>query len=356
MNIVKSIAILLLMLVVMLFVGCDTVNNIATSTTSSANGSLIDQNTSEDKPIDPADCTHQYEEKITKQPGIFGEGVKTFSCDLCQSSYTESVPRLEDDNIKILAVGNSLTNDATQYLGEILRNAGVKNYVVGRLFESGCSVNAHWGNIIEFAEVYDYSEDSGGGWVSLGKYSAQMALERTDWDYIVLQETIASVTYESSYKYLGNLVDFISETNPDAKLAWQLMWAYQAETESKYCRYRTKQEQALMYDQIISTYKSYVSHFEEIVYLLPSGTAVQNLRTSYIGDTITTDGLHMTPSHGRYLTALTWFAAFTNGDVDTIDWYPSNYPEVADDLAVIRQSVKDAIQTPLAITEQAKTK
>ena len=53
---------------------------------------------------------------------------------------------------------------------------------------------------------------------------------------------------------------------------------------------------------------------------------------------------------------MTWYAALTNGDVDLIDWCPEEYLEIAGDLEVICQSVKDAIKRPLEITEQEKQK
>jgi hypothetical protein len=81
---------------------------------------------------------------------------------------------------------------------------------------------------------------------------------------------------------------------------------------------------------------------------------VQNLRSSYIGDTITTDGIHVNEKHGMYITALTWYATLAGGELEDVTWLPSKYPELADDLPVIRQSVKDAIKQPLAITQQAK--
>lgn len=353
MKIVKLFVAMLLVVGILTTLGCDgegnsnTLSNITSSTTQSTASK-------DTQTVDPATCNHTYTEIITRKPRVLDVGEKTFTCYICKSSYTEEIPRLDTDSFKVLAIGNSLTNDSTQYLWQILNNAGIENVVVGRLFESGCSINEHWTYITEFAEVYDYSESFGSGWVPYGKYSVQMALEKEDWDYIILQETIASATYPNSYKNLENLVNFVKTTNPDAELAWQLMWAYQAETESQWCRYHTKQEQALMYDQIVSVYKTYVRHNKSIEHLIPSGTAVQNLRTSYIGDTITIDGLHMTHSHGRYLTALTWYAALTGGDVDIIDWYPLDYPVVANDIDVIRRSVKDAIKQPFAVTQQAK--
>jgi hypothetical protein len=42
------------------------------------------------------------------------------------------------------------------------------------------------------------------------------------------------------------------------------------------------------------------------------------------------------------------------GDLEAVTWLPSKYPELADDLPVIRQSVKDAMKEPFVITQQAK--
>lgn len=281
-------------------------------------------------------------------------GEKTFTCKHCNSFYTEGIEKT--DTVKILAVGNSLTSNATQYLWEIITSAGVpkENVVIGRLFLSGCSIERHWNNIVDFDEEYDYAKNSLGFWDYKGNYSVQMALEDEEWDYIILQETIASVHIKSAYRNLENMVNYIKGTNPNAQLAWHLIWAYQTETESKWCKYQTLGQQLELYEKIISTYNSQVVPLSKIELLIPAGTAVQNLRTSYIGDTFSTDGIHMDEKHGMYVTALTWYAALTGGSVDEVEWVPSKYPELKNDLPIIRQAVKDAVKNPLLITEQSE--
>ena len=48
--------------------------------------------------------------------------------------------------LRILAVGNSFSEDATYYLHQILEIAGVENQVVN-LYIGGCSLEKHWRNI-----------------------------------------------------------------------------------------------------------------------------------------------------------------------------------------------------------------
>ena len=78
-----------------------------------------------------------------------------------------------------------------------------------------------------------------------------------------------------------------------------------------------------MYNAIVDTLKSTVLSKELIDGVIPSGTAIQNLRSSYVGDTVTRDGYHLSHTHGRYTAALTWYAYLTGGDVNEITWVPS---------------------------------
>ena len=255
-------------------------------------------------------------------------------------------------------MGNSLTSNATQYLWQIITSAGVpkENVVIGRLFLPGCSIAWHWSNIEDFKEDYEYSKNTDGSWLTRENFSVQAALEDEDWDYIIVQETIASVHNTGAYAKLSNLVDYLKTAKPEAELAWQLIWTYQAETVSQWCSFKTPAETKEHYGQIIGQYLTQVKTKSQIEHLIPAGTAVQNLRSSYIGDTITTDGIHVNEKHGMYITALTWYAALAGGDLEAVTWLPSKYPELADDLSVIRQSVKDAIKQPLAITQQTAKK
>lgn len=348
----------LVLALVVCFAGCggsDAVTSSKNDTSSDLHPNTASSVVSSEEPtVDPATCTHEYGEKVTRKPRVLDVGEKTFTCKFCKTSYTEEIAKT--DTVKILAVGNSLTNNATQYLWEIITSAGVpiENVVIGRLFLPGCSIEWHWNNIEDFDSEYTYSKNAMGVWISYENYSVQAALEDEEWDYIIVQETIASVQNTSAYRNLGNLVDYLKIAEPEAELAWHLIWTYQAETESQWCKFRTPAETLEHYGQIIGQYLAQVKNKSQIEHLIPAGTAVQNLRSSYIGDTITTDGIHVNDKHGMYITALTWYAALTGGDVEAATWLPPKYPELAEDLLVIRQSVKDAMKEPFVITQQAK--
>lgn len=353
-------AIFLILALVLCFAGCGgTDSGVSSKDDSSSKDNASSQDTvsatsSEEPAVDPATCTHEYKEKITRKPRVLDVGEKTFTCKFCKTSYTEEIAKT--DTIKILAVGNSLTSNATQYLWQIITSAGVpkENVVIGRLFLPGCSIAWHWSNIEDFKEDYEYSKNTNGSWLTQNNFSVQAALEDEEWDYIIVQETIASVHNTGAYAKLSNLVDYLKTAKPEAELAWHLIWTYQAETTSQWCSFKTPAETLEHYGQIIGQYLAQVKTKSQIEHLIPAGTAVQNLRSSYIGDTIMSDGIHANEKHGMYITALTWYAALTGGDVEAVTWLPSKYPELADDLPVIRQSVKDAMKQPFAVTQQAK--
>jgi hypothetical protein len=111
-----------------------------------------------------------------------------------------------------------------------------------------------------------------------------------------------------------------------------------------------------MYNAIISTTKDHVSGYDMIKGIIPSGTAVQNLRSSYLGDSLSLDTYHMSLGTGRYAVALTWFSFFTGIDARYIDWVPEEYPKIAEDKAAISNAANMAIKAPYEITTSPYTK
>ena len=60
--------------------------------------------------------------------------------------------------IKILAIGNSFSEDATHYLHQIAA-ADQVDMKVGNLYIGGCSLERHWNNIQTNAAEYLYEEN-----------------------------------------------------------------------------------------------------------------------------------------------------------------------------------------------------
>jgi hypothetical protein len=156
----------------------------------------------------------------------------------------------------------------------------------------------------------------------------------------------------SSYRYLETLVDIVNskKTNPEAKLFWHMTWAYQQNTAHKNFTNYNK-DQMTMYKAIVDTVHSTVLPTEAFVGVIPSGTAVQNARTSFMGDNICRDdGYHMSQPYGRYLVGLTYFAAITGADISGVTYRPS--ASIADDMVeVAKESVKNAMLNMYGVTE-----
>ena len=366
MRLLKIVSVVLSLLLVMCCVGCagdtqeqtnssavtdsNTVN--VSSDVSSDNGTNSSDTSSTESSVDQTTCSHEYESSITKYARVLDEGEKTFTCNICKHSYTESLPKTK--TLKVLALGNSFSCDAMQYLWDIANDAGIENIVLGNINISGCSLDMYWEYICDNT-AHNYRKNTNGTWKSRDKTVAEVLADE-EWDIITLQQKSAHSALPETYDNLDNIVDYVSSCNPNARIVWHMTWSYQHTYKNQTFKEKFDSDPVKMYNGIVSTYKENVEPCELITSVIPSGTAVQNLRSSYFGDTITRDGFHMSYNYGRYIVALTWFAALTGGDINCITWLPSEYPEIAYNLRVIHQSVRDAIKTPFAITQQAQEK
>lgn len=300
------------------------------------------------------ECAHSYTEEITEKPKALKEGSKVITCSACGDSRTETIPATK--TLKVLAIGNSFSSDATEYLWDIAKDGGVETIIIGNLYIGGCALDKHYTNIKSNAGAYTYYKNTNGRWTSTANVSVQKGLADEEWDIVTVQQASGSSGVENTYTPLSRILDFLAENEPNADVYWHLTWAYQQNsTHSSFPTYGSNQ--MTMYNAIISAYDSKVKVQESIVGTIPSGTAVQNLRSSYIGDTITRDGYHMSYDYGRYTVALTWFAYLTGGDVDKVDWLPKNYATVLQDhLPAMREAVKGALAKPFEVTKVTAAK
>jgi hypothetical protein len=130
---------------------------------------------------------------------------------------------------------------------------------------------------------------------------------------------------------------------------WHMTWAYQDDYESSNFE-RYDSDQMTMYNGILNAVNENVLTDSRIRMVMPSGTAIQNLRTSYLGDTLTRDGFHMSYDIGRYTVGLTWYCMLTGRNAASVTALPDKFPAIELDLAVIREAVDNAIATPYEIT------
>ncbi len=252
-------------------------------------------------------------------------------------------------SLKILAIGNSFSTDSMQYLYEILKEGGVEEIVLGNLYYGGCSLDQHYTFNKGDLANYKYYKNTAGSWGLTEDFKMSSALADEEWDYVSLQQTSKTCGLTNSYGRLDDLIAVVKEKCPEAKLIWNMTWAYQQDsTHSSFPNYN--KDQMTMYNMIIDVVKTVIEPLNFDI-VIPCMTSIQNARTSFMGDTLTRDGYHLDYYIGRYIAALTWYASITGCPVDGIEFNPSTVKVSADMLKAAKEAVANAVKTPLAVTE-----
>ncbi len=260
---------------------------------------------------------------------------------------TEAQQMPVSKGMKILSVGNSLSRDGMHYLPRLLAEAGYTDIVVAYLYVGGCSLEEHTENAKSNRKAYDYFENTGHGWSCKENVSLNYGLGAQKWDYVVLQQASRLSGVNSSYRYLDELISFVrNNTRSKPELLWHMTWAYEKGTELELFE-RYDYDQQKMYRQTLSCIKEHILTSPHISGVIPVGTAVQNARSTFIGDRITYDGRHMSRPLGRYLAGLVWFGYLTGCDVDSVKFNPDKTALDEKTVSAIKKSVKSALENPM---------
>ena len=268
--------------------------------------------------------------------------------------YSDQKQNWNDDNaLKILAIGNSFSVDSMEYVYQVAKSAGIETVVLGNLYIGGCSLDTHYNNAVNNSGAYTYYTNSNGTWSSNDGVSIKTAVESDDWDFISMQQVSGNSGVESSYSNLDKLVDIVEPLNPSARLVWHMTWAYQKDSgHSDFAKYN--KDQMTMYNAIVSVVQSQIVTDEKFDIVIPAGTSIQNVRTSYIGDTLTRDGYHLSYDYGRLIGSLTFVKALTGVSIDNVTYMPSGVDE--NELAVAIECVNNACATPFSVTNSSYDK
>ena len=221
-------------------------------------------------------------------------------------------------DLKVLDIGNSYTQDAQTYLPEIIAASGIDtDFSLYRAFRPSASFKT-WVDCWNDSDNEYYSIDFCAG-TSLGGISGsgsasdgalfRKALQSVKWDIILIHQVS---TYSNDYSlwegngaggYLQELIRIIRVTNPQATIGYLMTHSYRgsywANSEgSSYLRWRNiadaTRQLKLEYD---------------IDFIIPYGTAVQNLRASSLNDgyEFSEDGTHMGAGLGDYVAGCCYF-------------------------------------------------
>ena len=258
----------------------------------------------------------------------------------------------EDGVLKILTIGNSFSDDSMEYVYQIAKSAGVKKISLGNLYIGGCTLDTHAANAKGDSPAYEYRTNTAGKWSTKNNYKMSDAIKSQKWDYISLQQASGSSGVDRTYGKLEYLIDYVRELCPDAKIVWNMTWAYQQNsTHGEFPKYQS--DQMKMYNAILAAVEKRVTPKEEIYAVLPTGTAIQNARTSYIGDHLTRDGYHLTYDFGRFVAGLTFVHKLTGLPIAEVDFLPDGVDEEMGKIAI--EAATNAVKSPTKVTKSAYT-
>ena len=344
---------LIICMMTAMIAGCNnTPEETSDTTTDTTNSSATATNTTSTEDSTTAETTTTETtttEMTTTDVLCGGTGETTTTETTTEKPQIPEAPELPK-SIKILAIGNSFSDDATEHLWGILNDTGIEEVIIGNLYIGGCSLDTHWNNMRGNKAAYTFYYHKDGKKTS-STQSVSYALTLHDWDYITVQQVSQNSGQTETFGNLQNILDYINQnkTNENAKIYWHSTWAYQQNSShSGFGNYG--KDQMTMYNAIIDAYRYIDEKYSAIEGILPSGTAIQNLRTSYFGDSLTRDGYHMSYDIGRYTAALTWCCMLTGIDANYIDWVPAEYLNIEDDLDAIREAVNNAVENPFEVT------
>lgn len=281
-----------------------------------------------------------------------------------QPTTDPNAPLCDGKTLKMLVVTSSFGLNTTQFLYDIAKAEGAQDVVIGRLYYSGCSLKMHAEYAKTNAAVYDYTKNTSGEWVKQPNTTLEYGLKDEDWDIIYLQQGAASSPIASTYEgYLDEVLEYLqaNKTNPNARFIWNMTWAYQGDSTQNVFINTFNGDQMAMYDSILNAVKTHIVPRPVFAAIIPTGTAIQNARSSYFGDKLTKDTYHLN-NLGRAIAGYTVWATLTGKPLTAVNLGPISSYDLPDtleltetDRQVIIECVNNAIANPWEVTSSAYT-
>ena len=223
----------------------------------------------------------------------------------------------DEPTLKVLDIGNSFTNDATDLLPLITEASGsdVRNICLYKAIRSSGSFKSWYDVYCDKDIAYTYGIEKVLGGLSANVSTGRGAkgdgslfrklLTDEQWDIIIIQPYFSLGDATSREGYLNKFISVLKEHQPNAVIGFYIvhsLWDHHASNKegSSYERWKL----------ICSATKSLQEEYG-VDFIIPYGTAIENLRSSSLNNEydLTRDGLHLAYGLGRYTAACCYYEA-----------------------------------------------
>ena len=210
--------------------------------------------------------------------------------------------------LKILGVGNSWTNNATAYLGNILSGLGVK-VEINVSYAGGATLQSYWNNIKNNAAAYQFRKwREGQGWIEPDTNSTYKdILLADDWDILTHQQQSGNGgNYPSFQPYLHDIINWEKNLVKVMPLFFMhATWAYPNGYDYEQFETLYGSDTDTMYNAILEAYNQAMVD-EGVDNVMPSAPMIQQVRTLGIPDIDTADGGSHLNINGQFTVACVW--------------------------------------------------
>ena len=227
---------------------------------------------------------------------------------------------LKKPDLKVLDIGNSYSEDALALLPTVVQNCkvDVKDMCIYKFIRSGASFFS-WCQVYDNQDTYDYSF-----YRALGKMSVNVptgvspgdngslfrrVLSEVEWDLIIIHQYSPYAPYydmwgsEEAGGCLDKFLSIIKKHQPNAKIGFMIVHSY-------WDNYGGNKEKSSLerWQKIAGSVRQLMQDYD-IQFIIPYGTAVENLRSSSLnnGYDLTRDGTHLGYGLGEYTAACCYY-------------------------------------------------
>lgn len=219
------------------------------------------------------------------------------------------------DTLRLLHIGNSFTNDATSMLGDMVRKSGINTsnlciYKYVRASGSFKTFTLCWNDMNK--TTYYISKVVGGidqdikdNGDECSGYRLRYAIQNNKWDVIVIQQVSSYSNDFSLWEgrgeggYVKEMLDTLKKYQPKAKIGICITHAAYSQNKNTFERF----------NEIAKAHKMFCAKYD-VDFVIPYGTAVENIRQSSINTTIkgfSRDGTHLAEGVGKYVASAAYF-------------------------------------------------